>query len=223
MNSRKSNRKNNKNNNGNGKGFNSNPLYKQPKNAAFGGALVHRVRQVYYPSATTFQVSGTGVVYTAATGVLSGTTNDYFWSLYFRLGDVASPGDYSALFDQYKMVSATLHVIPQFNVTNTTFTGAGVIGIVEDYDNATPPTTITALQQYETMQVYSPFTPFKKSLVPRLAIPTGTGFVNSPPKWVDVADTTIQHYGLKGYYDAVATGASFTMVCEVVWEFRSTV
>jgi len=181
-------------------------------------------RQLCYPSATTFTVSGTGATYSATTGVWSPSTSAVsFWSLYFRFGDLPQASTtLGPLADQYKIERVLVHILPSFNVS------AGPSSLINlpyftvaDYDDSSVLTTINQAFEYQNCQVHEPYKKALIEIVPRIAVPSGTGFVNRPPDWIDMADQTVQHYGLKGAVGIQTGGCSYTIVCEYHIRLRS--
>jgi len=130
-------------------------------------------------------------------------------SFLFRLQDVLNPGEFTTLFDSFKINGVSLAME---NMTgNHVNTGAGISVIPEiyhvlDYDDATPPPTQATTQQYENckqkrLEQTKKLTRYFVPKVADLAFKTsGTtvGFThrNKNP-WVDCVNSDTEHYGLK--------------------------
>jgi len=182
-------------------------------------------RQLYFPSATTMAITGTGASYTAASGlVTTASSATTFWSLYFRLGDLPQVGTIGPLYDQYRIDDIKVHLVPQYTVT--TYNGSVAIAAAPiytavDYDDSSNLTAITDIFQYDNCQIWNPLRPVLVHLQPRLAIPSGTGFVNENRKWIDMADSSVQHYGIKSVMPTAGQALLFTLVVEAAVSFRS--
>lgn len=184
-------------------------------------------RQVCIPSATTLVTSGTGNSYTAASGLLTcGTTNNAPWSLYFRASDLPQMNStFAALYDQYRIDEIRVTCQPQYNDAyyNGTLTSFYLMNYTAvDFDDSTALTNLTDIFQYDNVQIHEPYKPWSVTLKPRIAVPSGTGFVNIPVEWVDMADITVQHYGLKGFFQSTTSIANFYyFIVEYVISMRS--
>lgn len=182
---------------------------------------IYKLRQVYYPSATAFTVSGTGASYTAATGLLISGSADCLWSLYFRATDLPQfAGTLTGVWDQYKIALVRVHMI---NQSRNSFSGQNNSPHYSavDFDDSTVPANIAAIQQYQAVKIIPPNKDTITEIYPRLALDSGSGFVNQASGWVDCADGTVQHYGLKGVIPIQTTAARFNFVVEMEIQFRS--
>ncbi len=183
-----------------------------------------RIRQLCFPSSTAMTVSGTGVVYTPSQGLLTGTTNTGFFSLYFRLADFPqASGTFGPLCDQYRISEVKVSFFPQMIVNYQGASGqlAPPIYTVCDYDDSSVLTAITDIFQYQNAEIHSPYKPFSMTLKPRVAVPSGTGFANLPAQWLDTADQTVQHYGVKGVIPWINTSMAWNVIVEASIELRS--
>jgi len=182
---------------------------------------IYKLRQVYYPSATAFTVSGTGASYTAATGLLISGSADCLWSLYFRATDLPQfAGTLTGVWDQYKIALVRVHMI---NQSKNSFSGQNNSPHYSaiDFDDSTVPANIAAIQQYQAVKIVPPNQSVTTEIYPRLALDSGSGFVNQNAGWVDCADGTVQHYGLKGVIPIQTTAVRFNFVVEMEIQFRS--
>lgn len=177
----------------------------------------HSFKQVYIPSANALTVSGAGSYAPTNSGLLTGPTNpaasDMFFSLYFQLGDLPQVSTFSALFDAYRINAVKVTFSPVTNtqsVATTTSAGATSAAVTQDletvidYDDSTVLTAETDLFQYESYKT----TPFNRIhsryLKPKLSevVYKTSGALmgyGQAHKWVDIANTDVAHYGIKGY------------------------
>lgn len=128
----------------------------------------------------------------------SSTTVEVNQSYYFSLDGMAGFGDFTALFDQYRIEKIICEAIPSTDTPN----GVAMI-VAPDYDDATAPTYAGLLQYSSAVRV-----PFGKQWtvvvnrpgVDVNAFATGSASragVNLRSPWLDCGATDIQHYGLK--------------------------
>jgi len=183
---------------------------------------VYSIRQLCYPSSTTMSVSGTGVTWTPSSGLLNGTTSTAFWSLYFRLADFPqSSSTFGGLVDQYRIPKVRVHFYPSLIAPGTAAVTNAPVFTVVDYDDSSALSAVTDIFQYQNVQIHSPYKPFTVSLKPRIAVPSGTGFVNEQAGWLDMADQTVMHYGLKGVFPWASATTVFVIIVEADIQLRS--
>jgi hypothetical protein len=187
---------------------------------------VHKFRELWYPSATSMTVAGTNVAYTAATGSLTSTTTDARFSLYLQIGDSNNISATSAIYDQYRILEAKIHFFPQ----NTVSFYDGTDLVIErpvftcvDYDDSSVPATDVIVMQFDNSTVHSPYKPFYVEFKPRVALPSGSGFANQSSQWIDMNNTTVQHYGMKGVFpsNGINHVVTWNIVAEVLYVLRS--
>jgi len=131
---------------------------------------------------------------------------DTFSTYQFQINDVSSTTDFSALFDQYRFVAVKCEFRPRFDTANLGSVAANKLGrlySVLDYDDNTAPTLLTQLKEYQSCKITRFDQDHVRLLTPHMALGTlnqaGT-FVarsNVPPRWIDLADLTVVHYGIK--------------------------
>lgn len=163
------------------------------------------------------------------TGGLIGTGSNNF-TLSYTLGGVlvwfgsgpasalvplANAGEYTALFDSYRIKSVEVTMYSSMNINQSVTQFLPNIGVCTDYDDASPiPWTEAA--QYENFRVINFAVPNKKVLrcspVASLSVAnTGGVFVpssSSRKTWMDCAQNNIQYYGHKFCFDNPMTGAA---------------
>lgn len=180
-------------------------------NLSIGG--LHYFRRRYVVANIVATTSGAGVQSNAA-GAMS-----------FALSSLPNATEFTALFDQYKIMKVKLDFIPfgdNVNLPISTMSGAnglvspgGPLVTAIDYDDNNVPGTAADLIQYQASRV----TPIPKRLkmtlrpkfateVYRSAIATGYG---ARTGWLDCANSDIPHYGVKYYMNAPsALNSSFS-------------
>lgn len=177
--------------------------------------------------------SGSGIdMIQLGTPVLSnGTVGNYYdvpFSFRFRFNQINNPGEFSALFDQYKIkgIKLVLQLNNNTVLNSTTAVPAGYqtyIEYVPDYDDAVP-LTVSAFEEkmgIRTKYFNRAASTCTMSVAPRCAneiegFPAGsTAFsIAKRNTWVNMAYTGVPHYGIKGVIRRMylPAGASVTSI-----------
>lgn len=152
----------------------------------------------------------------------------------FKLSDLPTPTDFTNLFDQYKLVAAKIKFRPRFNMATVTNITAAIFPrllTVIDYDDSTNLTVITDALQYQTLKETRFDQDHVRLLKPRMALAAYgagvfTAFANQGNQWIDVASTTVEHYGVKFIIEAGVVGQTslqtWAVEIEYFFEFRQT-
>jgi len=128
---------------------------------------------------------------------------------------LANSGEYTALFDSYRIKAVEVTMYSSMNTNQATTQFLPNLGTVTDYDDASPITWSEAAQ-YENFKVIQFAVPSKKVLRCRPVAScsvanTGGVFVPasaSRSTWMDCAQNNIQHYGHKFCFDNPMVGAA---------------
>lgn len=120
--------------------------------------------------------------------------------------------EFSALYDQYRVISLTHTYFPIYNsadMSGATTKALFPIAWYIDYDDATPPTSMTQMLERQDLK----YTRDGKTIkigpyVPRVntaAYPNPAAFIASPvsikPPWLDCTSMDVKHYGVKVWLD----------------------
>jgi len=145
----------------------------------------------------------------------------------FKLTNMPGYAEFTALYDQYRIDSATVHFIYASNsgcdVNNAHTSELPMIGIVRDYSDTTAVGSVNGFQEYEDFQYHRLDKPFSVSLRPRLATAVYgagafTSYAEAPDKlWIDTASAGAVHYGLKFYVENPINGAGATRGRLYLW------
>lgn len=144
-----------------------------------------------------------------------GTVGNYYdvpFSFRFRFSHIHNPGEFSALFDQYKIKKVTITIQNNSNVVlnSTTAVPAGYMPYIEyiqDHDDANPltPDTFREKMGIKTRYFNATSNRISFTVAPRAAdevegFPAGaTAFAIAPRRqWLNMAYTGVPHYGIKG-------------------------
>lgn len=135
-------------------------------------------------------------------GNLSALTTEVDTAFSFQLSDLPSYTEFTALFDQYRIVGVDMHFIPHQNtcpVTSANATTTNIL-IAPDYDDATA-VNLAALLQKAGLKIYNFNKEFHFFLKPMIAAAaysgTFTSYLSMEPQWIDVASPSVVHYGVK--------------------------
>ena len=135
-------------------------------------------------------------------------------------------GDFTALFDQYRIDAVSVQILPNHNSSNVSSSASPIpnIYIVKDYDDSNALASLAATLEYGSCKAVSPVFrayPPKFSIRPRILTQTyrsasTTGYAPAHSAiWLDNAATDVPHYGSKmwiGTTSDTTTYLSFTFV-----------
>ncbi len=138
----------------------------------------------------------------------SGST-DIFAAFAFCLADIPNITAVSSLFDQYRIEEIHFRLrtknpgLVLENQASPNYGGCSPLLII-DRDDATAPTTLSELQQYDNCVEFSAQDNCDVILEPSITPSvfsggafSGYGVQDSRTRWLDVANTSIPHYGVK--------------------------
>ncbi len=154
------------------------PWLKPPKTRGISVKIVHSVTPVAWFNSN----------------VLSGNTA----SFYFTINAVQGYSSLAQVFDEYMITLVEALIEPQVSETTSAATAVGTLASVVDIDDGNTPSSISALQNYSTLQQCNGTMRHYHRWVPTVSINAlGTGYVSVSNVWCDMASGTVQHYGLK--------------------------
>lgn len=148
------------------------------------------------------------------------TNANVFASWAFCLQDIANVASVGALYDQYRIDSILFRMRSKNNaisVYNTASPNNAAVGplVVIDRDDNTAPTTLTELHQYETCQDLTSQDSLDILIDPSItpsvfAAGAFSGYAvdDSGKYWLDLANTSIPHYGIKCGIPALPTSTT---------------
>lgn len=167
-------------------------------------------------------LTGPFVTYERGTGGTSGDVTYAAFGVAFTLSDVAAAAEFTALFDQYRLMKVKFLMYPVDMGTLSTGSGvaAGAAGYptamihsVLDYDDNDPPLASEAgllTMMEKTGYKMRPLQQIGRPVISRTFRPRALGVINnaagattarslaSKDSWMDVASPLIPHFGLKG-------------------------
>jgi len=203
------------------------PFLRSPEGPRPGAQLT--VREI----ASTFNgstgISNLGSVYAGQVIVNSSTPT--LFAISFRLDDLQNTSNYSALFDQYRFERVRVHFRSRNNsaiLANTASPNAATPTgyIVVDRDDASAPASTGALQQYGNVISLNGFESAYVDLVPSItpSVFSGGAFSGYAVQeadscWIDIANTGVPVYGVKGGMGGLTLSTSSSWVWEVIPEY----
>lgn len=186
-----------------------------PGGAAKGAELT--ITQ-YVPQSSMGAVTNGGAV--VGDLIRQGSNANVFAGYAFTLADIANVASLSALFDQFRIDAVQLRFRSKNNaisVYNTASPNNAAVGplIVVDRDDNAAPTTLTELHQYDNCidlaSQDSCDLLIEPSITPSVfsgGAFSGYAVEDAGKYWMDVANTTIPHYGVKLGIPALPTSTT---------------
>jgi len=144
---------------------------------------------------------------------------------YFTVGGLNQIGNFTALFDQYKIIGIEVWV--QLTTTGTAAVASAMAASQYtsyiDYDDATAPASYATAVENQNAMTSTLLVNHYHAFVPHVAVATYSGtftsFENQEAPWIDAASTGVQHYGLKVSAQAASTvnPIAFTAKLHMLW------
>jgi len=149
----------------------------------------------------------------------------------FKLTDVPGYGEFTALYDQYKIEQIEFIINPTFDDNNMSnrIDSLRPIRYVIDYDDVTVPTTENELLEYGKCKSFMcgknkliKVNPKILTMVYKTAV--STGYAPKGDMWLDCDDTTVPHHGIKLWFPAISPQAMASWGVEVIYHlaFKNT-
>ncbi len=154
--------------------------------------------------------------------VSTSTTVPTLFGTYFIISQLGDISCLTGLFDQYRIVQLEVWIVPQATSNN----GNAIMKSVVDYDNASTPASISAVDNYQNCHTTSLNSGHYRRFTPHAAVAAYTGgafggYTNMAAPWIDSASTNVQHYGIKLYLDATTAVVPVDLVTRFHVQFRN--
>lgn len=152
--------------------------------------------------------------YTGALGtIIINNINPTFAGLNFSLNDLPNYTEFTALYDMYKINCVKLSFIPQMDINNSLTSVNNPMASARffsaiDYNDATAPTAIDDLRQYQTCKM-TPILRTHKRVIFKPKILDTSSYSISP--WISTASPSTNYYGLKIGVEPMSSTSSTTM------------
>lgn len=139
----------------------------------------------------------------------------------FSLGDLPSSGEFTALFDQYKINAVKITFIPQMNTSisigtiNNPNASARFFSAI-DYNDSAAPFSVDEIRQYATCK-YTPILRTHTRYIYKPKIVDASGFTISP--WISTSVPGANYYGLKIAVEPMDSTSTLSMIYSVEAKF----
>lgn len=164
------------------------------------------------------------------------------WSMTPSMGQIGGAGEFTSLFDMWKLKKVVYHFEPLFSGKDmmlSILTAAGAfsssglssslkyIRVVHDYNDSTVLASEDAALQYENCKSYKLGSAFKVTLYPKILAETYRTAVTSAyqsisPKYFDTTETAIPHYGVKVYLPQLTGDINDNNIGKALYTIRGT-
>ncbi len=140
----------------------------------------------------------------------------------FSLTSVPDSGDFTGLFDQYRILQISVEFLP------TSQSGGGPLLTAIDYDDAATPPNLNELLEHATLIKTAPGNGIVRTFQPRIAVAAYSGvftsFTQLVSPWLDNVSNGVLHYGLKVGIPFVTGNANQWYVsCTMIIQCRNVV
>lgn len=147
--------------------------------------------------------------------IVNNTLNNTPFATTFRLSDVPNVSEFSNLYDQYKITAIKWKLMPRSSDYAIGLTAPRVFSIV-DKDDSSPPLNIDEILQYQNVKVTSFGKWHTRYIKPNIGYQLGdlstTINMRSVGKgWIDMANTNVPHYGIKGIITPSSSALAFDL------------
>lgn len=154
---------------------------------------------------------------TLVTNAGTGSVTEVPFSIQFNMNDIPSPADFTTLYDQYKLCGAKI-TIKMISSPDAAYDSSGAsantrtnfyptLWYTRDYDD-NGLLLLSDIRQYKSVKhvVLRPNKEISIYTKPRLlrqlfATTTGAGYEIAMPKYIDLANLALPHYGFKSVID----------------------
>lgn len=146
----------------------------------------------------------------------------------FSLSDLPNYTEFTALYDMYKINRVKISFLPQQTISNSLSTVSNAAAYarffsVIDTNDATAPTSIDQLREYESCKYTTIHRRHKRYFKPRI---TDSGNVYTPGNpWIATSSPNVNYFGLKVAAEAidstVSTTMDYTIECKYYLSFRN--
>lgn len=194
---------------------------------AFAGAGAINKKQLNEQTGNNVIVKSVRSV-TLASGV-NATGTPVYGAYSFKLSDLPNYTQYTALYDEYRMVAVRVDFIPTQSTGVPGTASVPALYTWIDTDDATTPSSLTSGQCFQTYKAHGLLNTMRtRKLIPEVAAALYTtsfaGYGQMKNQWIDCNSPGVTHYALKY---AVINGTSndeyFDVHASYYLEFRKTV
>jgi len=134
----------------------------------------------------------------------------------FNVNSMPNIAAYTSLFDKYKIMKVEVYFTPYLatEVLNTAPVTVPRLHTCVDQDDEAVPTSVAELEQFSTYSQVRGTAPLVRVFKPRAIMQIfqsaiATSYAVAPDVWLDLANPTIPHYGLKYAFPSSAVAGTF--------------
>lgn len=140
----------------------------------------------------------------------SSTTADVVGGMNFKLSDLGSYTEFTNLFDKFRICGVKVEFVPKFTGNDmnpgSTFPGAPNIHTIIDYNESTNPGNLAEMLQYSNYKRTRGHLTHKRFFKPAVLVANyesavATAYSSKWKVWLDSADASTAHFGLKYLID----------------------
>lgn len=189
------------------------------------GTMLKAIRRIPRPNTYSFKRS---IFYENLFIVSTGTPLGYAFQQ--KLDQLPGYTDFTNLYDQYMIKKIVIKLIPkitQHNLATTTTGNSDLpqVHSVVDYDDATTPTSVNQLVEYQSHKMTRGNQVHTRVIVPKVELNADSA-VSAPKayQWLDCDSASINHRGIKVWFNAPqSAGVSvyYDMLVKVYFSCRN--
>jgi hypothetical protein len=142
--------------------------------------------------------------------------------LYIALNQFANYSNFTAAFDEYRIVQAEIWFVMTASASNGAMSASAV-----DLDSAAAPSSLQGLiaKPGSCVSLIASGQGHYHRFTPRVAVATYSGAFTSyseaaPLAWIDCASSSVQHYGAKFALDTDSAAHTCDIIVRAIVEFR---
>ncbi len=156
--------------------------------------------------------------------LVSSTSVEVDAAAVFHLNDLPDYSEFTNLFDQYRIKSIEVWLIPRSNEQFTASDNPGLLASAVDYDDSST-VSRSGLLEYSNVLESNGLNGHYRKFVPAAAVPAYNGvtpgFTSVSSPWVDAAYPGVEHYGFKAAISATGSVYTFDLQFRCLLEFRN--
>lgn len=151
-----------------------------------------------------------------ASGVAAGA------AINFSLSQLPNVTEFTGLYDQYKIKAVKCTLIPRHTeVLAGTTNLQGNMWSVLDYDDSNVPSNLDELLQYQNIKRTRMNQTHTRYFRPMTRTILSTGYSPKRNQWIDCSDTTVEHRGVKFWFDSRLAPVTFDVQIKYYCAFKN--
>lgn len=160
-----------------------------------------------------------------AANIVNNTLTNTPFSNTFRLSDVPSVSEFANLYDQYKITAIKWKLMPRSSDYAIGLTAPRIFSVL-DKDDAAAPLNIDEILQYQNVKVTTFGKWHTRYIKPSIGyqlgdLAAGVNMRAVGTGWIDMAQTTVPHYGIKGIITPSSSALAFDLQVTYYLAFKN--